>query len=113
LILVAARVTSPQQRSFALVDIDVARNAYGRQRDSFEATADGDDAMPLVFIRAPRILRAGPEVEVLATFAGEPILVRRANLTAATFHPELTGDARVHRAVFGAVELESATSMAL
>jgi 5'-phosphate synthase pdxT subunit len=102
LILVAAEVTSPQQRSFGLLDIAVARNAYGRQRDSFEATSDDDTALPLVFIRAPRILRVGPGVEVLATWHSEPILVRQGNVTAATFHPELTGDTRVHRGVFGA-----------
>jgi pyridoxal 5'-phosphate synthase pdxT subunit len=109
LILLAAEVTSPRQPSFGLIDVDVARNAYGRQRDSFESTADGGDALPLVFIRAPRILRVGPGVDVLATLEGEPILVRENNVTAATFHPELTGDARVHRAVFG---WGAATSMA-
>jgi 5'-phosphate synthase pdxT subunit len=101
LILVATSVTSPEQRSFGLIDVDVARNAYGRQLDSFEATADGEQELPLVFIRAPRIMRTGPGVLVLATLSGEPILVRQGNVTAATFHPELTGDARVHRAVFG------------
>jgi pyridoxal 5'-phosphate synthase pdxT subunit len=100
LILVAAEVTSPRQRSFALVDVDVVRNAYGRQRDSFEARADGEGP-PLVFIRAPRIVRVGPGVAVLATLAGVPVLVRQNNVTAATFHPELTGDTRVHRGVFG------------
>jgi 5'-phosphate synthase pdxT subunit len=100
LILLAAAVTSPRQRSFGLLDVDVARNAYGRQRDSFEATADGDARLPLLFIRAPRIERVGSGVEVLAALTGEPILVRQGNVTAATFHPELTGDLRVHRAVF-------------
>jgi len=100
LILVAAEVTSPRQRSFALMDVDVTRNAYGRQRDSFEARADGEGP-PLVFIRAPRIVRVGPGVEVLATLGGEPIVVRQNNVTAATFHPELTRDTRVHRGVFG------------
>jgi 5'-phosphate synthase pdxT subunit len=100
-ILAAAGVTSPRQASFALIDIDVERNAYGRQRESFEAIADGDARLPLVFIRAPRITRVGPGVRVLATLKGEPILVRQGNVTAATFHPELTGDPRVFRAVFG------------
>jgi 5'-phosphate synthase pdxT subunit len=107
LILLAAGVTSPRQRSFGLLDVDVARNAYGRQRDSFEATADGDARLPLVFIRAPRIVRVGPDVEVLAALTGEPILVRQDNVTAATFHPELTSDLRVHRAVFGEGERQS------
>jgi 5'-phosphate synthase pdxT subunit len=106
-ILIAARVTSPEQRSFALLDVDVVRNAYGRQRDSFESTSDGGaraslHALPLMFIRAPRIVRTGPGVEILATLSGEPILVRQGNVTAATFHPELTADDRVHRDVFGA-----------
>lgn len=106
-ILIATRVTSPDQRSFALIDIDVVRNAYGRQRDSFESTSDLDSraslqALPLVFIRAPRIVRAGASVQILAALSGEPILVRQGNVTAATFHPELTADDRVHRDVFGA-----------
>jgi 5'-phosphate synthase pdxT subunit len=101
MILAATNVTSPRQRRFGLIDIDVERNAYGRQLDSFEATADGDGELPLVFIRAPRIVRVGPDVEVLATLAGEPILVRQGHVTAAAFHPELTDDARMHRAVFG------------
>ena len=112
LILVAAEVMSPQQRSIGLIDITVARNAYGRQRDSFEATADGGEGLPLVFIRAPRIVRVGQTVEVLATLDGEPVLVRQSNLTAATFHPELTGDTRVHRAVFGAGAREAMLSTA-
>jgi 5'-phosphate synthase pdxT subunit len=113
LILLATTVTSPEQRSFGLIDVDVARNAYGRQRDSFEATADGADQLPLVFIRAPRILRVGATVEVLATLDGEPILVRQNNVTAATFHPELTGNTRVHRAVFGTGEREALFSATL
>jgi 5'-phosphate synthase pdxT subunit len=101
LILAASEVMSPVQRCFAFIDVAVARNAYGRQLDSFEATADGEARLPLVFIRAPRIVRAGPEVEILATLRGEPVLVRQRNVTAATFHPELTDDARVHRGTFG------------
>jgi 5'-phosphate synthase pdxT subunit len=100
-ILAATGVTSPRQASFALIDIDVERNAYGRQRESFEAIADGSSRLSLIFIRAPRITRVGPGVEVLATLKGEPILVRQGKVTAATFHPELTSDSRVHRAVFG------------
>lgn len=101
-ILAATGVSWPEQASFALIDIDVERNAYGRQRESFEAIADGDARLPLVFIRAPRIVRVGPGVRVLATLKGEPILVQQGNVTVATFHPELTGDPRVHRMVFGA-----------
>jgi 5'-phosphate synthase pdxT subunit len=101
LILLAARVVSPVQRSFTLLDVTVQRNAWGRQLDSFEANADGDPTRRLIFIRAPRITRVGPNVEVLARYRGEPVLVRERNLTAATFHPELVGDSRWHATVFG------------
>jgi 5'-phosphate synthase pdxT subunit len=82
-----------------LIDLDVARNAYGRQVASFEADlALEDDERPLrgVFIRAPRVLDAGPEVEVLAELDGEPVLLRQGRMIVASFHPELTGDTRVH-----------------
>jgi 5'-phosphate synthase pdxT subunit len=71
------------------LDVEVARNAWGRQVDSFEAV-DDSGRLPLMFIRAPRIRKVGPNVEVLATYRGEPVLVRQGQLTAATFHPELT-----------------------
>ena len=103
LILAARQVIGPQQRSFGWIDATVSRNAWGRQVDSFEATAgwQGEDGpLPLVFIRAPRIVQTGAKVEVLATLAGEPILIRQGNLLGATFHPELTPDRRVHRAAF-------------
>jgi pyridoxal 5'-phosphate synthase pdxT subunit len=100
LILLARTVTGPEQPSFDLLDVDVARNAWGRQLDSFEALADVT-ALPLIFIRAPRITRVGPSVSVLARYRGEPVLVGERNVTGATFHPELSGDSRVHAAVFG------------
>jgi pyridoxal 5'-phosphate synthase pdxT subunit len=100
LILASRAVREPTQRSFGWLDVTVARNAWGRQRDSFEARSD-DGAHALVFIRAPRILDVGPDVEIQATFQGEPVMVRKGNVTGATFHPELTGDARVHARVFG------------
>jgi 5'-phosphate synthase pdxT subunit len=82
-----------------LVDVEVERNAYGRQTSSFEAdlALDGDRT-PLrgVFIRAPRVQDAGPEVEVLAELHGEPVLLRQGRFVVASFHPELTGDTRVH-----------------
>jgi 5'-phosphate synthase pdxT subunit len=82
-----------------LVDVEVARNAYGRQVSSFEADLDlaGEDT-PLrgVFIRAPRVTAAGEGVEVLAELDGEPVLVRQGRFLVATFHPELTDDTRVH-----------------
>lgn len=101
LILAAKRVTGPEQKSFGWLDVDVQRNAWGRQLDSFEGTAD-DGALELVFIRAPRIERVGEGVEVLATLKGEPVMVRQGALTAATFHPELTTQPDVHREVFPA-----------
>lgn len=82
-----------------LMDIEVERNAYGRQVASFEAELDlADDDRPLqgVFIRAPRVRELGPEVEVLAEHEGEPVLVRQGRFLAAAFHPELTEDTRVH-----------------
>jgi len=99
LILAAQTVTDPAQRSFGWIDVAVARNAWGRQVDSFSATDDA--GAPLVFIRAPRITDRGRDVEVLATFEGEPILVRQGNFYGATFHPELTADRSIHRRVFG------------
>ncbi len=82
-----------------LLDVDVARNAYGRQVASFEADlqlAGDDEPLRGVFIRAPRVERAGDEVEVLAELDGEPVLLRQGRLLVATFHPELTDDTRVH-----------------
>ena len=98
LILLARRVVDPAQESLDLLDVTVARNAWGRQLDSFEARSDR--GLPLVFIRAPRIRDVGADVEVLDTFGGEPILVRQGNIVAATFHPELAGDDTVARLAF-------------
>jgi 5'-phosphate synthase pdxT subunit len=82
-----------------LVDVTVARNAYGRQVASFEADLrlEGDDE-PLrgVFIRAPRVVDSGPEVETLGELDGEPVLLREGRFLVASFHPELTDDTRVH-----------------
>ena len=100
LILLARSVSGPEQRSLGLLDAEVERNGYGRQIDSFETdlswTEDGG-AIRGVFIRAPRIRRVGPGVRVLAERDGEPVLVRNGRVLAATFHPELTEDTRVHR----------------
>ena len=101
LILLASTVTDPEQKSLGLIDVTVARNAWGRQLDSFEATSERR-GVPLVFIRAPRIRAVGPGVEVLDTFGGEPVLVRQGNVVGATFHPELTGDPTVARLAFEA-----------
>ncbi len=82
-----------------LVDLEVDRNAYGRQVSSFEADLElVGEAEPLrgVFIRAPRVRDAGPEVEILAEHDGEPVLLRQGRILVASFHPELTDDTRVH-----------------
>jgi len=93
-----------------LVDADVERNGYGRQVASFEADlAFAGDAEPLrgVFIRAPRVTEAGPEVEVLATHEGSPVLLRQGRFLVASFHPELTGDTRVHERFLELIREES------
>jgi 5'-phosphate synthase pdxT subunit len=81
-----------------LVDIDVDRNAYGRQVASFEAdlTLTGGEPLHGVFIRAPRVTDVGPDVEVIADLDGEPVLLRDGRYLVASFHPELTEDTRVH-----------------
>jgi 5'-phosphate synthase pdxT subunit len=99
-ILMAREVSHPAQESLAVIDIRVERNAYGRQIDS--AIQTGETKLPggpleMVYIRAPRITGAGPSVEVLAERDGYPVLVRQGPLLAATFHPELSSDRRVHQ----------------
>ena len=97
----------PDQRSFAALDIDVQRNGFGRQLDSFETEIGVhglDRAFPAVFIRAPRISRIGSEVETLATHGGEPVLVRSKTVMAASFHPELADDDRVHQLFLNMVQ---------
>lgn len=99
-ILLAREVLNPPQRSLALLDAILERNAYGRQIDSSILTAE--TALPggpleMVFIRAPRITSTGPGVEVLARRDGFPVLVRQGRILAATFHPELSADRRVHK----------------
>ncbi|MGQ9898307.1 MAG: pyridoxal 5'-phosphate synthase glutaminase subunit PdxT [Acidobacteriota bacterium] len=104
-ILLARTVTHPAQSSLGLVDMTVRRNGYGRQVDSFTTSLKvpqlGADPLELVFIRAPIIESVGPGVEVLATYGGYPVWVRQGQLFAATFHPELTADVRLHQFVFG------------
>jgi pyridoxal 5'-phosphate synthase pdxT subunit len=104
-ILLAKQVTNPPQESLGMMDIDVERNAYGRQLDSrvtnlqpepeFRARAGGD-GLEAVFIRAPIIRRTGPSTKVLARYQGDPVLVEEGKHMVATFHPELTADPRVH-----------------
>ena len=106
-IVLAREVANPAQRALGLIDIALERNAYGRQLDSFigEVSAPAlGDPMPALFIRAPRIRRVGPGVEVLGRHGGEPVLVRQDNVVAATFHPELTTDRRLHRMLFSELQ---------
>jgi 5'-phosphate synthase pdxT subunit len=98
-ILLAKEVKNPPQDSLALVDMTVVRNAYGRQLESCvtrEPTKLSPEPLEMVFIRAPVIERVGPEVEVLASRDGKPVLVRQGRLLAATFHPELSEDTSIH-----------------
>ncbi|MCK6481308.1 MAG: pyridoxal 5'-phosphate synthase glutaminase subunit PdxT [Planctomycetes bacterium] len=107
-ILLAREVTGPAQPSLGLLDATAARNHYGRQVDSFEGEVPFGKGppLPVVFIRAPALVRVGPGVEVLAEHGGLPVLVREGRVMAATFHPELTGDARVHGAFLALAEAD-------
>jgi pyridoxal 5'-phosphate synthase pdxT subunit len=99
-ILLAKEVENPPQTSLGVLDIRIRRNAYGRQIDSSirqAITKLGEKPLEMVFIRAPRITSAGKDVEVLATESGDPVLVRQGKIMAATFHPELSPDTRVHQ----------------
>ena len=102
MILLAREVVDgrPDQESFGAIDIAVRRNAYGRQRDSFEADLAVDELrggpFPGVFIRAPRIETVGERVDVLALHDGVPVLARQGAVVVASFHPELSGDLRLH-----------------
>lgn len=98
-IMLAKEVENPAQKGTGAIDIRIRRNAYGRQIESTILTSECElpgGEMEMVYIRAPRIEEAGPGVEVLAKRDGHPVLVRQGKVLAATFHPELTGDTRVH-----------------
>jgi 5'-phosphate synthase pdxT subunit len=99
-ILLAKEVTQPTQQSLGVLDVTVERNAYGRQIDSvieMSPTALEGGPMELVYIRAPRIVKTGPGVQILAERDGFPVLVEQDHIMAATFHPELSNDRRVHQ----------------
>ena len=131
MILLAKNVTGPVQRSLGLIDIDIERNSYGRQIDSFEGESDWlapdlehlsagepdggaaataarrsngrNHSLPLVFIRAPRLTRLGVGVEPLARCRGDVVLARQGRVTVASFHPELARDDRVHRSFLSSI----------
>ena len=102
-ILLASEVLNPRQRCLGAMDITVERNSYGRQRDSFEGAGPfrprpgGEVEIEMVFIRAPRITRLGAGVEALGECLGDTVVARQGSLLAATFHPELSAGAHVHR----------------
>jgi len=98
MILLAREITNWHERYLEIMDIAVERNASGRQVDSFERviSCDGLGTLPAVFIRAPYVRRLGTGVKVLGSMGDLPVLVREGNWLAASFHPELTGDTRVH-----------------
>ena len=107
-ILLATEVENPKQSGLGALDITIRRNAYGRQLDSSIREgklrqADGDNKredspLEMVFIRAPKIERVGPAVKILATEGSDPVAVQQGRVMAATFHPELSDDPRVHQA---------------
>ena len=101
-IMVASTVDDQRIEPLQLIDISVARNAYGRQIDSFITHVDvpflkGSARFKTVFIRAPKIRNVGSQVEVLMELHGNPIMVQESNVLALTFHPELTSDPRIHK----------------
>ena len=104
LIVMAKHVPDPRVTPLGLIDIDVDRNAFGRQKDSFEADLPVkglDTPFHAVFIRAPLISRVGKGVEVLAEVGGNPVAVRQGKHLGLSFHPELSGDMRLHRMFLG------------
>lgn len=104
MIFLASGVTDGAQPQLGVLDMVVERNAFGRQNESFECVLEvegWDEALHAVFIRAPLVDEVGPEVEVLAEHQGRPVLVRSGRVLAAAFHPELTGDPRLHRMLIG------------
>lgn len=98
-ILLAKEITNPEQQGLGALDVSIRRNAYGRQIDSSVREGRlGDSPIEMVFIRAPKFERLGPGVEVVARQEEEPVVVRQGKILAATFHPELSDDTRIHQA---------------
>lgn len=107
LIVLARRVLGNTVFSLNILDVEVKRNAYGRQRESFEEEIEVegfDTPYRGIFIRAPWITKVGPQVKVLARHQGKPVLVLEKRVLASTFHPELTADERIHRLFLSLVE---------
>jgi 5'-phosphate synthase pdxT subunit len=109
-ILMAQKIENPPEEGLGLLDVTIARNAYGAQINSF--TDDGEfvpanKTIEMVFIRAPKIIRTGNEVEVIANHKYEPVGVRQGKLVGLTFHPELSDDLTVHRYFFDIVDSQS------
>lgn len=113
LILLSRQIEKFSQPGLGVLDVTVRRNAYGTQVDSFRAPlevrfteggADRVETMEGVFIRAPKIVQTGPNVSVLASLHGDPVLVRQGNILGATFHPELVANARIHDYFLGFVK---------
>jgi 5'-phosphate synthase pdxT subunit len=97
-ILLASEVLNPRQQSLGLLDISIERNAYGRQIDSRIVKIDLDgQPTEAVFIRAPKILRVGPNAKILATYLDAPVVVEQGKHLVATYHPELSSDVRLHK----------------
>ena len=107
MIFLAAGVTDGAQTQLGVLDVIIERNAFGRQNESFEAdlaVAGFDEPFRSVFIRAPRVAKVGGGVEVLAMVDEHPVVVRQGNIWAISFHPELTGDVRIHTMLLQAAE---------
>jgi len=110
-ILLASEVENPRQAGLGAIDICIRRNAYGRQIDSsirqgrFMPETPGNSPLEMVFIRAPKIERVGAGVEIIATEGKDPVAVRQGRAMAATFHPELSQDTRVHQAFLDLIGL--------
>jgi 5'-phosphate synthase pdxT subunit len=112
-ILLATEVENPKQAGLGAIDIRIRRNAYGRQLDSSIREGKlGDSSLEMVFIRAPKIERVGASVEVIATEGNDPVAVRQGRVMAATFHPELSEDTRVHQAFLDLVSSCGSDSLA-
>lgn len=101
MIVMAKEIQGAEEPHLAIMDMEVNRNSFGRQRESFEANLDipalGSDPFPAVFIRAPHVVSVGPEVKVLCEYHNRIVAAQQNNLLALSFHPELTGDYRLHQ----------------